>query len=208
MNMRNFWIMLLIGLSGLPGTAAAQTVNKCELPGGRVVYQDMPCTQGKSVQQMDATREAPATAVPSAGARGSRAMRGSTQSSVPAAVPAPAASASRQRCPYTSIAGDDMELDSQKNSLFLELFYVDPWKDSLAAMSAPGPGEDRRKEEERRERCDALIDEYHEIGEELIRVTPKSLLSVQSCFQKEARRLDAQGRKLGCHIERVIKIKR
>lgn len=107
----------------------------------------------------------------------------------------------QQHCPYTPITGDDVDLEVEKMRLHANLFYVDPWKYSAAA---PAAGENRIDDDLRRQRCSLLVDEYHAIGNELLRVYPRSLPSVRECFRQQAQRLDAEGRRLGCNIERVV----
>lgn len=119
--------------------------------------------------------------------------------------PVPVDKAAQQRCPYTPVTGEDIDLEMEKMRLHASLFYVDPWKYSTAA--APAAGENRIAEDTRRQRCSLLVDDYHAIGNELLRVHPKSLPAVRECFRQQAQRLDAEGLRLGCQIERVVKLR-
>lgn len=121
-----------------------------------------------------------------------------------ASEPVPVDAAAQQRCPYTPVTGEDFDLEGEKMRLHANLFYVDPWKYSAAA---PAASEHRIADETRRQRCSLLVDEYHAIGNELLRVHAKNLPGVRECFRQQAQRLDAEGQRLACQIERVVKFR-
>lgn len=128
-----------------------------------------------------------------------------TEPEVPLILPPSAALPTGQRCPFTLALGKDPALETEKMSLHAELFYINSGEGS-ATMPAPAAGENRPGDT-RRLQCSALVDEYQRMGEELLKVPPRSIPQVRSCFRTEAQRLDTLARQMRCNIEHAIKLK-
>lgn len=223
--------------ASLPAADASSVLYKCQGPDSGFQFQATPCQPGREAGQvtvqapprgglgMDSGRARMDAAVArweaqhqdgarqrEAKARAPRVTQPPEFRYVPPEITepekAPAMTGLQQHCPHTPIEGQDDALESEKYNLYTELFYVDPWKDSVAALGGLAADEFRVDEESRRARCDLLMDEYRAMGDELLRVYPKSLASVRTCFREQSRRLDAEGRRLGCRIERVIGLRK